>query len=110
MLGSERPQWMQSDLQKRPPQPKRPILTAPPPPERPRTHRNVVVGVTILTMLSLFSIFYWVGIMVAAWISPPSGSVIYLADYLTFGRSLVGLIFGVLGTGVIWQIFDSAID
>ena len=109
-MGSERPYWMQQDAKKRPPQPKRPIPPAPPRPEPPRTHRNVVVGVTILAMLSLFSIFYWVGIMVAAWISPPSGPVIYLADYLTFGRSLVGLIFGVLGTGVIWQIFDSAID
>lgn len=109
-MGSERPYWMEQDAKKRPPAPKRPIPPAPPPPSPPSTHRNVVVGVTILAGLSLFSLFYWVGIVVAGWISPPAGPIVFLEDYLTFGRSVVGVVTGTIGTIAVWQIVDSAID
>jgi hypothetical protein len=117
-MSVERPHWMEGGT-KRPTSQKVPFT----PPQytekqativQPGTHRNVVIGVTRLAVLTLFSAFFWAGIGLSAAFIPVDvedrllGPT--LADYLTPGRIIMGVATGVIGTIVAWVIADSFID
>jgi hypothetical protein len=56
------------------------------------THRNVVIGVTLLTVVTLFGAFFWAGM------------------YITDGREWPSLGIGLFGTAISWIIDDQIID
>lgn len=77
----------------------------------PTTHRNVVVGVTILAALALFSTFFAISIIAMATIAPPESSftisegleLVTVGDYFTPIRLLVATAASVVA---VWIIFD----
>jgi hypothetical protein len=82
------------------------------------THRNVVVGVTILAGLALFNVWFWTGIAMINAINPPEPSfvlgssgdgVLTFADYLSNGRLFIGFVAEAVGTVVSWAIADNVI-
>jgi hypothetical protein len=89
-----------------------------PPPSAPTTHRNVVIGVTILRLISLFSIFFWMGIWLSTVINPPEltlsqvrgGEITFWNDYLSGGRVFMAAVIGIAGTVSVWAIADSVIE
>lgn len=83
------------------------------------THRNVVIGVTILAVLALFNVWFWTGIGVVNVINPPEPDIVFgstsegiitLDDYLSGGRIFIGLVVGVIGSAVSWAITDSIVS
>ena len=129
-MSSQRPGWMDGGRKRPKPPPSQPARVAQPRPDRPAerivvevpdgpgTHRNVVIGVTLLAIMSLFSVFFWIGIGIANVVMPPEAGwslgggveLITLSDYLTFGRLAVGVATGALGTFAAWMIADSVMD
>lgn len=116
----QRPFWMQGGNPK-PKQPPRSAGINPLTPqaspqviERATTHRAVVVGVTLIAVMVLFSTFFWVGVGISTVIAPIDASDRFAGvgvdAYLTGGRIILGIITGVLGTVVAWLVADSIID
>lgn len=107
-MSSSRPEWMEGGVRRPKPQ-ARPLV-----PEVPQervvvqgaTHRNVVVGVTLLALVTLFSLFFWLTIVVVGLINPPDP----FAGDLTWGRVLIAAVAGALLSALTWSIADSAID
>lgn len=120
---SDRPGWMEGGTKKPPRAASDAIKNRPLPPavqqeDAPTTHRNVVVGVTILAVTSLFSTWFAVTFGVVSAINPPQltvreiidGEFITIDDYFTFGRIAICFAVSVLLTFVSWHIVDSAVD
>lgn len=82
------------------------------------THRNVVIGVTLLTLVVLFTTFFWLAIWIAGVVNPPEAGwsldegveVVTLGDYLTFGRIAIAVVVSVILSGMTWIVADNAID
>jgi hypothetical protein len=70
------------------------------------THRNVVVGVTLLALVILFSLFFWLTIVVVGLVNPPDP----FAGALIWGRVLIATVAGAILSTMSWRIADSEID
>lgn len=112
-MTAERPAWMDGGAA-RPKASAKPFVPSESIPERRySTHPNVVAGMTILTCVVLFNIFFWGIIRFLGGIFPPDSYVIgsalnpieigpTLEDYTSVGRSLVAFIFGVIAAAITW--------
>jgi hypothetical protein len=82
------------------------------------THRNVVIGVTLLTLLVLFATFFWLAIWIAGVLNPSEAGwsidngveIVTLDDYLTFGRVAFAVVAGAILTALTWMVADNLID
>lgn len=103
-MCSSRPDWMEGGVKRPKPQPRTfaPEVSQ----ERVVVHRNVVVGVTLLALVTLFSLFFWLTIVVVGLINPPDP----LAGDLSWPRVLLATVAGALLSALTWSIADSAID
>lgn len=103
-MSSSRPEWMQGGVRR----PKSPPRTFVPevPQERVVVHRNVVVGVTLLALVTLFSLFFWLTIVVLRLVNTPDP----FAGDLTWPRVLVATVAGAFLSALTWSIADSAIE
>jgi hypothetical protein len=70
------------------------------------THRNVVGGVTLLALVTLFSMFFWLTIVVVGLVNPPDP----FEGNLTWGRVLIATVAGAILSAATWAIADNAID
>jgi hypothetical protein len=107
-MCSSRPEWMEGGVRR----PKAQARTFVPEAPRERvvvqgaTHRNVVVGVTLLALVSLFSIFFWLTIVLVGLVNPPDP----FEGVLTWGRVLIATVAGAFLSAMTWRIADSEID
>lgn len=103
-MSSSRPEWMEGGV-KRPKQPPRHLV-----PESPQArvviHRNVVIGVTLLALVTLFSLFFWLTIVILRLVNTPDP---FVGD-LTWGRVLIATFVGALLAALTWSVADNAID
>jgi hypothetical protein len=78
------------------------------PQERVMIHRNVVVGVTLLALVALFSAFFWACILIMSVINPPD---LFAGESgLSWIRVLLAIGGGTGLTKLTWVIADDAIE
>lgn len=78
------------------------------------THRNVVIGVTILAILAMFVTFLMIGIVAIGIIDPPESSItiegglelVTIEDYFSLPRLGGGLVVALFGSATLWALVD----
>jgi hypothetical protein len=78
------------------------------------THRNVVIGVTILAILAMFGAFFTVGIVVIGMIDPPESSItiegglelVTMDDYFSLPRLGGAMVVALFGSAGLWALVD----
>lgn len=105
MSANTRPAWMEGGTPKttRPSAANsRPIIIEDAAPTT--THRDVVVGVVILTTLALLSTFFWLGFVATLVIVPAHGAA------LTDGwRLAVSAVVAIVGSVLAWKVADGLV-
>lgn len=120
-MSTERPSWMEGGAPKVK-QPRSPLSPSSHTAQNIRyaeerrpvstTHRNVVVGITILAAMALLSTWFWLGFLVSVIAAPPrieffSGSS---GDYWSIGRLFFCLVVSILGSLATWHAVDNMVE